>query len=111
MGLCPGAPGGWQGPKRVEEMGRWRPNEELAQGVVRDRMAAVKETLLELVRAIPATFQLVYRVARDDRVDDRKRAVVLASLGYAILPFDLIPDKLPLIGKLDDLAGGKREPE
>lgn len=62
------------------------------------------ETLREIARAIPATAQLVYRVVRDKRVDETKRAVMLAALGYAVLPFDLIPDRIPLIGKIDDIV-------
>jgi uncharacterized membrane protein YkvA (DUF1232 family) len=64
----------------------------------------MKETLAEFARSLPATFRLVYRVLRDDRVDDRTRAVVVAAMGYAVLPFDLIPDRFPFIGKVDDLV-------
>ena len=64
----------------------------------------MKDTLIEFAQAIPATGRLVYRVLRDDRVDEKRRAVAVASLGYAILPFDLIPDRIPFIGKIDDLV-------
>jgi uncharacterized membrane protein YkvA (DUF1232 family) len=64
----------------------------------------MKETLIEFVQAIPATGRLVYRVLRDDRVDEKRRAVAMASLGYVLLPFDLIPDRIPLIGKIDDVV-------
>jgi uncharacterized membrane protein YkvA (DUF1232 family) len=64
----------------------------------------MKETLMEFARSVPATGQLVYRVMRDDRVDERARTVMVAALGYAVLPFDLIPDRLPVIGKIDDVV-------
>lgn len=66
----------------------------------------MKETFLEAVRAVPATLQLVYRLLRDERLDDRKRAAVLAALVYTALPFDFIPDRLPIIGRLDDFVIG-----
>ena len=64
----------------------------------------MKDTLIELAQTIPATGRLVYRVLRDDRVDEKRRAVAVASIGYALLPFDLIPDRFPIIGRLDDVV-------
>ena len=66
----------------------------------------MKERLLEAARALLATVQLVHRLLRDERVDGRKRAAVLASLAYMALPFDLIPDRLPIIGRVDDIVIG-----
>ncbi len=66
----------------------------------------MKEAILAALRAVPATMQLVYRLLRDERIDDRKRAGVVAALGYAVLPFDFIPDRFPIIGRIDDLVIG-----
>lgn len=62
------------------------------------------ETFLEAARTVPATAQLVYRLLRDDRVDERKRAAVIAALAYVVLPFDFIPDRFPIIGRVDDFV-------
>jgi uncharacterized membrane protein YkvA (DUF1232 family) len=64
------------------------------------------ETILEAARLVPATLQLVYRLLRDDRVDERKRAAVVAALAYVAFPFDFIPDWLPIIGRIDDIVIG-----
>lgn len=66
----------------------------------------MRETFTQVALAVPATGKLVYRLVRDDRVDERKRAGVLAALVYALLPFDFIPDRLPLIGRVDDVVIG-----
>ena len=66
----------------------------------------MKQAISDFARAIPATGRLVYRLVRDDRVDARTRAAVVAALGYTLLPFDLIPDRIPVIGRLDDLVIG-----
>lgn len=62
------------------------------------------ETILEAARAVPASVQLVYRLLRDDRVDERRRAAVVAALAYVMLPFDFIPDRFPIIGRVDDFV-------
>lgn len=66
----------------------------------------MKETIAETLRAVPATGKLIYRLLRDERVDERKRLAVVAACAYAVLPFDLIPDRIPVIGKVDDLVIG-----
>lgn len=66
----------------------------------------MKETVTDALRAVPATGKLLYRLVRDERVDERKRLAAVAALVYAVLPFDIIPDRFPLIGRVDDLVIG-----
>jgi len=64
----------------------------------------IPPALVKFVNAVPATFKLVYRLARDPRIDRKHRVAAGAALAYALVPFDLIPDRLPVIGKVDDVA-------
>ena len=66
----------------------------------------MKTAIVDAATAIPATGKLLYRLVRDERVEQRRRMAVVAALAYAILPFDFIPDRLPLIGKVDDVLLG-----
>ena len=45
-----------------------------------------------------------YYCALDPATPTRVRAMLLAALAYFILPFDLIPDMLPVFGFADDAA-------
>jgi uncharacterized membrane protein YkvA (DUF1232 family) len=46
----------------------------------------------------------LYFVARDPRTPWYARAIAGAVVAYALSPFDLIPDFIPVIGYLDDLV-------
>ena len=45
-----------------------------------------------------------YYCALDPTTPTRVRAMLLATLAYFVLPFDVIPDMLPVIGFADDAA-------
>jgi uncharacterized membrane protein YkvA (DUF1232 family) len=51
---------------------------------------------------IPDCIVLVGRLARDPRVPRRRKLLLLALAGYLALPFDLVPDFIPVAGQLDD---------
>ena len=51
---------------------------------------------------IPDCIVLVARLARDPRVPRRRKLLLLALGGYLALPFDLVPDFIPVAGQLDD---------
>jgi uncharacterized membrane protein YkvA (DUF1232 family) len=60
-------------------------------GVVRD-----------VARFIPDCVALVRDLLRDPRVPRRHKRLLVALVGYLALPFDLVPDFIPIAGHLDD---------
>ncbi len=55
-------------------------------------------------RSLKADAFALYFVARDPRTPWYARAIAGAVVAYALSPFDLIPDFIPVIGYLDDLV-------
>src|SRR5918992_3438163 len=58
----------------------------------------------EWIRALPNLAKLLYRLARDPRVPRRNKFVLAAVAAYLVIPFDLIPDWIPGLGQLEDVA-------
>jgi uncharacterized membrane protein YkvA (DUF1232 family) len=55
-----------------------------------------------LATFIPDCIVLVTRLAHDSRVPRRRKLLLLALVAYLALPFDLVPDFIPVAGQLDD---------
>jgi len=57
---------------------------------------------LAVARFIPDCIVLASRLLRDPRVPRRHKLLLGALVGYLALPFDLVPDFIPVAGYLDD---------
>jgi uncharacterized membrane protein YkvA (DUF1232 family) len=53
---------------------------------------------------IPDCIVLCSRLLSDPRVPRRKKALLVALTGYLALPFDLVPDFIPVAGQFDDVV-------
>jgi uncharacterized membrane protein YkvA (DUF1232 family) len=66
-------------------------------------VAGHRPSLRDLARFIPDCIVLVSRLLRDPRVPRRHKLILGALVGYLALPFDLVPDFIPVAGHLDDV--------
>jgi uncharacterized membrane protein YkvA (DUF1232 family) len=56
-----------------------------------------------LAGLIPDCLILFRRLLGDERVPRRSKLLVAALIGYLAMPFDLVPDFIPVAGQLDDV--------
>jgi uncharacterized membrane protein YkvA (DUF1232 family) len=61
-----------------------------------------KEDARELLAFIPDCVILVKRLLGDARVPRRAKLILVALFVYLAMPFDLVPDFIPVAGQLDD---------
>jgi uncharacterized membrane protein YkvA (DUF1232 family) len=53
---------------------------------------------------VPDMIAFIYRLLKDKRVPLKTKVALGISLGYVTFPFDILPDNIPFIGSVDDLA-------
>ena len=82
----------------LEEMTRSDRLKSWTTGVEVDR-----ETMKQLIRDLPKFIKLLWGLYRDPRVSIVDKGIVAATIAYIIIPLDLIPDFLPLLGQIDDI--------
>ncbi|SHN44376.1 YkvA family protein [Cryptosporangium aurantiacum] len=59
-------------------------------------------TLRETVRLLPDVVRLLRRLSADRTLGPGIRVRLLLLLGYLLIPIDLVPDFIPVIGYADD---------
>ncbi len=60
--------------------------------------------LLPIAGRLPAYARLAVELLADARVPAARKALLAGVVGYALSPLDLIPDRIPLLGVLDDVV-------
>jgi uncharacterized membrane protein YkvA (DUF1232 family) len=68
-----------------------------------------RETLLgqgfkAFASSIPQLARLLWKLTTDPRVPVKHKAILGGAAAYLLSPFDIIPDRLPGVGQLDDFA-------
>ncbi len=70
----------------------------------KERFSAKYEKMYPYVVMIPDIIALFMRLYKDKRVAKEVKFNISIALGYLLFPLDILPDTLPIIGKIDDLA-------
>ncbi len=58
----------------------------------------------DYVFVLPDIVALIYRLLKDKRVSVKTKLIIAGAVSYIAVPTDMIPDKVPFLGKIDDIA-------
>jgi uncharacterized membrane protein YkvA (DUF1232 family) len=92
----------WQGPFSSAEMDAARRALRDEEGLLAEVLALVRK----FARRLPFAEDVLaaYHCVRDPATSLRVKLILLAALAYFVMPFDAVPDFLPIIGFTDDAA-------
>lgn len=75
-----------------------------ARSTLESKIPDKYKKVAEYALLIPDIIALLWRLLRDKRVSFKTKAIVLGIFGYLVSPLDLVPDFIPYIGAIDDVA-------
>ena len=62
------------------------------------------EQLKNLAKHVKQEFEVYKRISKHPETPWLSKLLLGLALGYLLLPFDLIPDFIPVLGQLDDIV-------
>ena len=65
---------------------------------------SLREKLSQIAAKLKAEFAFYKRLQQHPHTPKLAKALLWLAIGYLLMPFDLIPDFLPVIGQLDELV-------
>lgn len=69
-----------------------------------DKLPQKAKKYSDYIFVLPDLVALIYRLLKDSRVSMKTKLVISGAVAYIVVPTDIIPDKIPFIGKIDELA-------
>ncbi|GAA0181197.1 DUF1232 domain-containing protein [Clostridium sediminicola] len=70
----------------------------------KDKTPEKYKKITKYVLIIPDIIVLLYRLIKDERINLKTRAMIGGLITYLALPIDIIPDAIPILGQIDDVA-------
>lgn len=64
----------------------------------------MRQQLKQFGKTLKRELTLYQRVLKDPRTPKLAKIFLGAAIAYVLMPFDLIPDFIPVLGQLDDLV-------
>ncbi|MGL5354656.1 MAG: YkvA family protein [Clostridium sp.] len=74
------------------------------RGYFKEKLPSKAKKVSDYIFIIPDLVALLYRLLKDNRVPMKTKLVISASVAYIAFPTDIIPNNIPFIGTVDELA-------
>ncbi len=65
---------------------------------------SLRDKLSQIAVKLKAEFEFYRRLQQHPQTPKLAKALLWLAIGYLLMPFDLIPDFLPIIGQLDEVV-------
>lgn len=88
-------------PKKTGKAEAKRRSRGRAPGLRRMIAAAA---FMPMAGRAPLYARLLWSLVKDDRTPTQRKVLLAGALGYVVLGRDFVPDRVPILGQLDDLV-------
>jgi uncharacterized membrane protein YkvA (DUF1232 family) len=88
-------------PKKAAKAEGKRRSRGRAPGLRRMIAAAA---FMPMAGRAPLYARLLWSLLKDDRTPTQRKVLLAGALGYVMLGRDIVPDRVPILGQLDDLV-------
>lgn len=72
--------------------------------ILSDKLPNETKKYKDYIFILPDIISLIYRLMKDKRVPIKTKLIMSISVGYITLPTDIIPNKIPFIGAIDEIG-------
>ena len=76
----------------------------IGRKVVENKMSPGIKKVSDYLFVVPDIVALIYRLLKDNRVELKTKLSISASLAYILFPSNIIPNNIPFVGRIDDVA-------
>lgn len=76
----------------------------LGRGYIEEKLPQKVKGYSDYLFIVPDMAALMYRLLKDKRVSLKTKLIISGAAAYIAFPTDIIPNKIPFIGKVDELA-------
>lgn len=91
---------------RSKIQGQFSNNIEKSRGQFSKNLTNKTGFITEYIMLIPDVIALLYRLMKDKRIKLKTKTLIGAALAYLVLPADVVPEAIPVLGKADDFGIG-----
>ncbi|MEG0296535.1 MAG: DUF1232 domain-containing protein [Clostridium sp.] len=72
--------------------------------ILADKLPTKAKKYSDYIFVLPDLIALLYRLLKDSRVSVKTKLIISGAVAYIVCPTDIIPDSIPFIGSVDELA-------
>lgn len=88
----------------ISTINKVKDNYSIGRDYVENKLSEKAKKLSDYIFVIPDMVALIYRLLKDKRVPMRTKMIISAAVAYIACSRDIIPDKIPFIGKIDEIS-------
>jgi len=88
----------------LEGISKIEDNYSAGRKIAEDKLPEVTKKYKDYIFILPDIVSLIYRLVKDKRVPIKTKLIMSVAIAYITIPTDLIPNKIPFIGVIDDIG-------